>query len=81
MVIPLPAANCNVHSARYAPTNDSLDSFFFYSDGKSPKCSSLTRDPVRDKILHFYHATTALRCHFVVFDVFFLCGPYVTRYN
>ena len=39
VVIPLPAANCNVHSARYAPTNDYFVSFF-YSDGKSPKSSS-----------------------------------------
>ena len=72
VVDPLPAVYCNVDCGRYVPTNDSFDSFL-YSDGKSPKSSSLplivgivevlkqyplTRDFVRDKILYFYHATT-----------------------
>ena len=75
--------------------NDSFDSFLF-SDGKSPKSSSqslivgtvevlqqypLTRDLVRDKILYFYQATTALRYHFVVVGMVFLWKPYVLRYK
>ena len=94
-MIALPAVCCNVDSARYAPINDSFDSSL-YSDGKPPKSSSqslivgmvevvkqypLTRDHVRDKILYFYHATTALRYHFVVVGMLFLRKPYVTRYN
>ena len=42
---------------------------------------TLTRDLVRDKILYFYHATTALRYHVVVVEMFLLCRPYVTGYS
>ena len=95
VVIPLPAVFCHVDSARYAPINDTVDASL-YSDGKSPKSSSpslivgivevlkqhpLTRDLARDKILYFYHATTALHHHFVVVGMFFLWKPHVTRYN
>ena len=38
------------------------------------------RDLVRDKIFYVYHATTALRCHFVFVGMFFLWKPYVRGY-
>ena len=77
-MIPLPAENCNDDSSRYVPINDSFD-----SDGKSPKSSSysLARDLVREKILYLFHATAALRYHFVVVGMFFLWKPCVTKYN
>ena len=90
-MIPLPAENYNVDSARYAPINDSFD--FLYSDGKSPKSFlqsltvgivevlkqyPLTRDLVHDKILYFYQIQLKLDKNPQNCKNSFCLGPFLT---
>ena len=92
VVIPLAAVHWSVDSARYAPTIDSTGCVLLrwlgsHQDLPHSHSSSvllklytipIQRNLVHDKIL-FFLRQPALRHHFVVVILFFLCKPHVAR--